>query len=369
MRIGLSEGPIPFIDVARSIAPLIVLWVHIGVGYGYTIPGYNFVADSLHLLDSGAQVGVFIFFLVSGFIISHVASIEAQPSFAVKRIFRIAPMLFFGVAIAYASSFVLASFGLPPVGPSKSLRDLVLSMFLMDWFFSTPFTLSVTWTLVAEVTFYTMMFLAYRSLDKSPVSATVLLIVATAILTIAAITVFGGSAPATFYVLQVEFILVGRAIYLFCSGRASLLVAIFLGVLAMAVLTGLYTLRPYSMSLLFAKNSVAYSWAVAIVLFCLMAKFVKVCPPPLKVLSNISYSIYMLHYPIGSLVIDVAHTKYGMGIGLSFWLGLGAVLVCSYATYLTIEVRFQALGRLVLGWTSSTPQKKLYRREGELPDT
>jgi peptidoglycan/LPS O-acetylase OafA/YrhL len=148
--------------------------------------------------------------------------------------------------------------------------------------------------------------------------------------------------------MQVEFIFVGRAIYLFWSGAISLRMAIVLGGAALAALAGLYTLTPYSRSVIFVSNSVAYSWAIAIALFCLMVAFVKRCPAPLRFLSDISYSVYMLHIAVGSFVLNVLSLRYGVWIGWSFWIAFAAIVACSYLTYMLIECPFRKLGRQLL---------------------
>lgn len=149
-----QRGTIPFIEVARSIAPLLVLWVHLGANFGYATPVYAFITNELHLIQGAAHVGVLIFFLVSGFIISHVSMTETRSEFAVKRLFRIMPMLFVGVALAYATSVTLQALGLPPIGNAVSPFHALLSALLLDWVLSTPFTLSITWTLLTEMSFY-----------------------------------------------------------------------------------------------------------------------------------------------------------------------------------------------------------------------
>jgi exopolysaccharide production protein ExoZ len=349
VTINLSRpGIIPFIEVARSIAPLIVLWVHVGVGNGYNFLLYAAIIKELRLLDNGAHVGVLLFFFVSGFIISHVADLETRRDFLVKRIFRIVPMLFFAVTVAYLTSSMLLRLGLPPIGPAKSVSDLLFSMLLIDWFFSTPFTLAVTWTLVSEVSFYGLMFIAYRWLAASPVGGTVLLIAVVAALELLLVLGLGGEVSGVFYFMQVEFIFVGRAAYLYFSDKASLLAALALAGSALLVLTGLYTTTAYSRSLLLSETSVVYSWATTIAIACLMLKFVTFCPSPLRLLSNISYSVYLLHFSIGTAVFEVVHTSYGVPIGWAFWAALAATLGCSYLTYNAIELPCQKLGRRIL---------------------
>jgi exopolysaccharide production protein ExoZ len=347
-RLPSRPGSIPFIEVARSVAPLIVLWVHVGIANGYNVLPYAAIIKGLRLLDNGAHVGVLLFFLVSGFIISHVATLETRREFLVKRIFRIVPMLFFGVTVAYLTSSTLLRWGLPPIGQARSLSDLLFSIFLLDWFFSTPYTLAVTWTLVSEVSFYGLMFIAYRSLAASPVVGTILLIAIVAVLELLLVLVLGGEVSAVFYFMQVEFIFVGRAAYLYFSGRASLLAALALAGFALLTLIGLHTTTAYSRSLLLSENSVIYSWATTIAIFCLMYKFVTFCPRPLRFLSNISYSVYLLHFSIGTAVFEVIRASYGVPTGWAFWAALVATLGCAYLTYRAIELPCQTLGRRIL---------------------
>jgi exopolysaccharide production protein ExoZ len=353
-RFPSRPGSIAFIEVARSVAPLIVLWAHI-------LP-YAAIGKRLRLLDDGAHVGVLLFFLVSGFIISHVATLESRREFLVKRIFRIVPMLFFGVTAAYLISSTLLRWGLFPIGPARSLSDLLFSILLMDWFFSTPYTLSVTWTLVSEVSFYGLMFIAYRSLAASPVVGTILLIAIAAALELLLVLALGGQVSGVFYVMQVEFIFVGRAAYLYFSGRASLVAALALAGFALLILTGLYMTTAYSRSLLLSDNSVIYSWVAAIAIFCLLSKFITFCPRPLRFLSNISYSIYLLHYSVGIAVFQVVRASYGVPTGWAFWAALLATLGCSYLTYSAIELPCQKLGRKIL--TSQLRRPVLARAEG-----
>lgn len=363
MQTQSPRPDIPFIELVRAVAPLLVLWVHLAIGYGY-VSTYDIVAQILRLYDSGAHLGVLLFFLVSGFIISHVANLESRREFVVKRVFRIAPMLLFGVGLCYAISSVLINFGLPPTAGfhARSWADLIRSMFLVDYFVGSPLTLTVTWSLVAEVFFYSLMIASYVRVARSPVRGTLLLIFAVAFTELAMLAAFGPGVQASFYLLQTEFIFVGRAVYLFVSGKATLLVAVMVGLVAMLALTALYLLTPYSRSLLFDANSVAYSWIVAIVLFCFTARFVTYCPLPLRFMSNISYSVYMLHIPVGSAVINIVSARLGMSPSMSFWAGFSAVLVFSFITYNLIEKPFQRLGRRLLrvpAWSNSAPDLKL----------
>lgn len=355
MQIALAtrpgRGSIPFIDVARSIAPLIVLWAHLGPDHGFGAVANNFITNTLHLTQGGAHVGVLLFFLVSGFIISHVALVETRLEFGLKRFYRIVPMLVIGVTIAFGVSALLRSLGLPPVGTARSISELILSAALLDWVFSTPYALSVTWTLVAEVSFYLLVFFSLRHLVPFPILSTLTLIGIAGLIELVLALQFN-QMQATFYFLQVEFVLVGRAAYLFYSGQASFCRSLAVGACALAALSLLYTLTPYSRSLLLSADSVVFSWVAALAIFVGLAALVKTCPTPLRFLSNISYSVYLLHLSIGTLTISPLQAR-GYGSAVAFYVSLIAVLACSYLTYSLIELPFQKLGRTLLAGVES----------------
>src|SRR5262245_47244671 len=85
-----------FLDVARGIAALVVLFEH---GLEQCIPHY--LDWSLPRLNLG-RIGVLLFFLISGFIIP--ASLEqggSQARFWLRRLFRLFPLYWFTIAVAW----------------------------------------------------------------------------------------------------------------------------------------------------------------------------------------------------------------------------------------------------------------------------
>jgi peptidoglycan/LPS O-acetylase OafA/YrhL len=75
-----NAGFFPFIHMLRGIAPLMVLWAHL-VFYWLVAhnintwsgsgPWYYWVVSPFHLYQNGGHLGVVIFFLVSGFVITY----------------------------------------------------------------------------------------------------------------------------------------------------------------------------------------------------------------------------------------------------------------------------------------------------------
>lgn len=97
----------------------------------------------------GGGAGVIVFFLVSGYIISQVLSVEQTTSFLIRRVFRIYPLYVIAVLIQI---IVQKTWG------TLSLNLLVQQLLLIGDFFSTPYTLAgVEWTLRVEIIFYVFM--------------------------------------------------------------------------------------------------------------------------------------------------------------------------------------------------------------------
>ncbi|PJE18143.1 MAG: hypothetical protein CK430_00640 [Legionella sp.] len=96
--------------------------------------------------------GVVVFFLVSGYVITHVLQKEQPLEFLVKRIFRIYPLYIFSVLLQY--SFLYS------VNPAiVNLQTIIPQLLLIGDFFQTPYSLNgVEWTLRIEVLFYLFMF-------------------------------------------------------------------------------------------------------------------------------------------------------------------------------------------------------------------
>jgi peptidoglycan/LPS O-acetylase OafA/YrhL len=356
-----KRAVIPFIDVTRAVAPLLVLWAHLGPWWCFVnvascttggalwspVAGTDLVANFVHLRGDGGHLGVLLFFLVSGFIISHVVRFEDRPAFVIKRVFRLAPMLVLAVIIAYILSAVLVRWGLPPIlgFAARSLTDLTLSVFLLNSIIPSPTTLGVTWSLVPEVGFYVLMVVAWRALARQPLGGTYLIIALVALIRLGTMAVVSFRAGQYFFV-QVEFILVGRAIYLGWAGLASYRAAALLASVALMTLAGLHLADPYSRSELFGANSVAFSWAIALALFIALT-MVPRCPRPLRFLADSSYSIYLLHIPIGSLVLSVLSLRYGLPMTFSFPAALIAIFATSHLTYRFVEAPAQRLGRQI----------------------
>lgn len=148
---------IDFLDFLRIFAFVSVLIGHKFYSYVEKISNDQsihstprIIAELLMPLFFGGGAGVVVFFLVSGYIITHVLQTEQTTEFLIKRAFRIFPLYIVALFIQYMP----AAFGWP-VPP---LPVIAQQLFLVGDFFGTPYALNgVEWTLRVEVIFYLFM--------------------------------------------------------------------------------------------------------------------------------------------------------------------------------------------------------------------
>jgi peptidoglycan/LPS O-acetylase OafA/YrhL len=94
-----------------------------------------------------AGAGVTVFFLVSGYIITHILQTEKPVEFAVKRIFRIYPLYVTSVLLTYLIAWTKPNFYV-----------LIPQLLLIGDAFNTPYAIAgIEWTLRVEMMFYILM--------------------------------------------------------------------------------------------------------------------------------------------------------------------------------------------------------------------
>lgn len=156
VRGAAAGGPrVIFLDYLRIFAFVTVL-----VGHKFDEPLHAAMADpaspwhwparALWPWVQGGGVGVLVFFLVSGYVITQVLQREGTLEFLVKRVFRIYPL--------YVTAVLVEAAGLWLMGRPTPWSVLVPQLLLIGDWTGTPYALAgVEWTLRLEVAFYVLM--------------------------------------------------------------------------------------------------------------------------------------------------------------------------------------------------------------------
>lgn len=344
-----------FIHFLRGIAPIIVLWAHL-CGWWLSANNttsqlqtywVNFVVKPFHLYQDGGHLGVLIFFLISGFIVTHVSLYETIKEFLIKRFFRIVPTLLLSLLIlasitAISQYYVIAT----PLGnQSNDLKDYIYTLLLISRPLGRPDVLSVTWTLFVEVIFYLMTAVFLSFTKKDPAKATwhfiILLIIIVLISPLHPI--LKRTADLTIYIF---YILIGRIIYL---ERKTLLSSLKAFVLGSTCFVSFVTLYDYLLPNRMFTSPVLliYSDIIAIVIFFLAIILVNKQTKIMSFFANISYGIYLFHIPIGSLILNVM-AKKGVSFKIALFTSIAFILVFSYIINRFIEIPSQNIARKLL---------------------
>jgi|CXWL01.1.fsa_nt_gi peptidoglycan/LPS O-acetylase OafA/YrhL len=353
-RRELDTQQIAFIDALRALAPILVLWAHLGGWYlsarGLSSPLQDFWTENinvpLHLWQDGGYLGVLIFFLVSGFIITHVSLRESQLEYAIKRAFRVLPLFWIAISLVGFLMMLASRVGLPPVlGPRGDTLDYFGTMSFANYLTRGPVILTVGWTLVVELLSYiaTLIFIPWSR--TKPLTASYALL-GLAIAAYFAFVAVPEMQPFVRMFGYTPYLLVGRAFYLGWAKLASPVQASLFGVATFSSFVLMFATT--QIVLLQPGNEALVSQLIAIALFAALcfARVPRIAP--LSFVAMISYSLYVLHVPVGSFLLDWLILKQHVAYEAALPLVVVMLLGLSWVSYQLLEKPTQSLGRQII---------------------
>ncbi|WP_374347218.1 acyltransferase family protein [Chitinimonas sp.] len=312
---------------------------HAQVTFGGAVPFFG---------DYGGQFGPQMFFLISGYLISASAIKYNIRQYIVHRCFRIFPaywLFFVGIGV-YVGALTLASIS---AKPWHFISNMVLLQHLFPEALKGMDVLHVTWTLTVEVLWYALLpllLLLFKRIDFKVVVAATLL--STAYVYGAGKGVFDFVFPSIAkdqgmhflflennFLGQLCFFVYGAYIY---QQREWLKTFNPVGMCCLAML--MFVLRPYYFAIM---NPIFFTGIALSALFIVAIA----CPPwqfrPAHFISEISYSIYLCHFPI---LLYVRHVRQVEGFSGAL-LGLALTLLVSIVSYALVERPGIALGKRI----------------------
>ncbi|MGQ0776361.1 MAG: acyltransferase family protein [Pseudonocardiales bacterium] len=340
-----KAGKSAFVDIARGVAALLIVYLHVGVvwlreGHGVSTPVTTVITAvisqplQLGVQDVG-QLAVPMFFLVSGFIMTPIAMRRGGARFAVNRFFRLVPLLVVAVLVAAAA----LAFGLRPLSsgdPGAVTPAVILANITLVNYLAEPHSalLGVTWSLLVEAIFYSLLLLALPLLRRAPWLA-----IAGELMVIAVVLLlhnqFGtGYRLFAAYTALATIPLIGQIVWAARSRRIPPWLAGLYGLLAWLLLVWSISVKAGR----FDDDGYLAAVAFTILLFLmgLLAEPYLTRRWIWTFLSERLYSIYLVHGIAAFLVLDAV---YGLVPG---WL---AVLTALATTLVAVEVAYRLVER------------------------
>lgn len=282
----ISQPPerLSVLDALRGIAALGVCWFH------FTHGNATFLPEGV-LKSSGTYgwLGVEIFFVISGFIIPYALyrsgySSADYGSFILKRIIRLDPPYLVGILVVLALGYATSAtpgFKGAPFAPS--FVEILLHLGYANVFFGYRWLNPVFWTLAIELQYYLLVGLVFPAVAHRSD-----FVRATAFVLLACLAAFISAEQFLF-----------RWLFLFMLGMAAFQLRMHLiGRRQFTLWVILFGMGAWHMG----GISVAMTGTVVSLLLGLFDTKVG---PLWLFFGHISYSLYLLHYPIGGRVINI----------------------------------------------------------------
>lgn len=314
---------IDVINALRAFAAMFVAWGHFAVaaqGHWLGLSGHY------------GYLGVHIFFVISGFVIpwSLYRSnyiLRDYPRFLLKRNVRLYPPYVASIAVAIAASYFIMVPLLHFQPVAASLRDLLLNLLYLNDIVGVPWINVVYWTLAIEFQWYLLIGLMTPLLaSRKPVTRFLAIV----------------AMMAAYFCLHNDK-LIFHSIPIFMVG-------VFVFQYRARIISAWQMLGFIAAMVLAMQGPISGVVAVVSAVAGLVIAFVRFNNPVANRLGDVSYSLYLLHIPIGVSVVGLLSSRLpfsGSYIGLLDVVGLAASVGAAAVMYHFIEKPSQELSSAI----------------------
>lgn len=345
------QGRFSFVDALRGIAALAVVLFH--ALEGRHIPALEEAMPRwFKFLISHGNLGVAVFFVLSGFVISHSlysqrVNLSLAGRFMLRRSIRLDPPYWFAIAVAIAFALLSARVVPDKIAPSISSVQILAHVFYVQDLLGYPSINTVFWTLCLEVEFY-LLYVAALALSRNDPDLPLQGKRTIAVLGFAMLTsllwptgtVTTGLWPGSFLPLWHGFLI---GVFAYWSWRNAALIPFFIVTVAVVLWFSIASGNAFSI-VCAVTSCLLWSAAVTGLLSTGLAW------PWLQFLGTISYSLYLIHNPITGASFRAGYMLTGRGIWweLFWWFGsIAACILFASAMWWLIERPSIRLARLI----------------------
>ncbi|MBI2400183.1 MAG: acyltransferase [Deltaproteobacteria bacterium] len=317
-----------WLDLLRGAAIVMVLLFHFTVRYPEKYPGNAFAGEPLFSFGFG-WTGVHLFFMISGFIIYHTIQNKKGPlDFLTARLSRLMPPYWVAIAVIIALEYAhSAVFNQPN---RNALTDTAFNLAMVPDIFHKRYLDGAFWSLYVEVKFYVLFALLWGVIDMRKrlyFYATFL-----AIFALAAVHFFLFKFPMghNFYYFLIFWAGIGA--YKVMKEDLSIWEFLFIIILTTAGTIGIYK----------DGNELIIGIPAFSLLFLVAERAERAYPSLFRILSpcaflgRISYSSYLLHQPVGYVVLGALATT-ALGVNAALVVAVAAVLLTALLGFTFVE--------------------------------
>ncbi len=367
--VTVNEGPVGpsrymhGLDLLRILAALAVMYNH--YASRLRLDGHEIVVshvleavveNPLHLNHRLSFVGVCVFLLISGMVVTHVAFRETSRQFLGRRAARLLPAMWVAVAIAW----VMVLNGWLTAKREPDATDLLFNLLLLDRTVpGATSVLAITWTLIVQMGFYFFVAATIPLLKRRPWLPSAVGVALVSVLL--SVTPPEGPPPWNSLRMVATFLpvlCIGQLISLVRSGRVSPPVGLALGVLHyLLFIRADLTSERWPPGEAFPRQMLILT---LVLLIATKANGRLVRSPWVGALAKRTYAIYLVHVPAGFPVLGwlTPITGYGAAIAVS----VVCVAVAAELMYRLVELPAANAYRR---WEKARRERRAARSEAE----
>lgn len=340
------------LDWLRAIAIILVFYCHNyaallqarGLEKGLVSFVRNYFLIPLGIVQDFGFLAVSLFFILSGFLITHKGTKESLKSFAIKRIFRIYPAWIVAVCLVQIINlFINYNLILSP-DRVLSFAELLKCFTLWGYLEVEPiWIIGVGWTLIIEVIFY-FLFAITKVVSNNNILKLILFNIGFVLFCVLIDYLFGETFIGfNHWIPYIPCLIFGQLIYaLYTENNKKIYIVLTVvnyGVLILA--TQVIPESEFNVN----SNSYVISLLYAALIFILLLKAKLKCPPMIRYLALISYSIYIYHGNVGQIVTLLFPDSLFI---VSFFISIVTTMIFSIVSYQLIEKKGQQIARIII---------------------